>query len=104
MQAEVISLRNDLVIRRLVLEPGERTPWHTDPCHRFSVVVRGEALHIEYRDTGEKVSVPVYPGMADWDEPGDRVHRAVNAGSTPYEEITTFFLQRPGMDPQPQAL
>jgi hypothetical protein len=38
MRAEVITERDDLVIRRLVLEPGEDMPWHTDACHRFSVV------------------------------------------------------------------
>jgi hypothetical protein len=40
MRTEIISRRDDLVIRRLVLEPGEAMPWHTDPCHRFTVVVR----------------------------------------------------------------
>jgi len=32
-------------------------PWHTDSCHRFSVVVRGERLRIEFRDTGERLVV-----------------------------------------------
>jgi len=27
-----------------VLEPGEAMPWHTDACHRFSVIVRGVRL------------------------------------------------------------
>lgn len=102
MRAETITKRDDLVIRRLVLEPGEAMPWHTDSCHRFSVVVRGEQLRIEFRDTGEAVTVAVYPGMADWDEPDVRVHRGVNAGSTPYEEVVTFFLHSPGIDPQPE--
>jgi quercetin dioxygenase-like cupin family protein len=103
MGTETISVRDDLVIRRLILEPGEGTPWHTDPCQRFSVVVRGDALRIEFRDTGERVAVPVHAGNADWEEPEKRIHRAVNAGPTPYEEITTFLLQRPGMDPQPHT-
>ena len=34
---EVITQRDDLVIRRLVLAPGEGMPWHTDTCHRFTV-------------------------------------------------------------------
>ena len=102
MRMEVITKRDALEIRRLVLEPGEATPWHTDSCHRFSVVVRGEQLLIEFRDTGEQVTVAVRPGMADWDDPGARVHRGVNAGATPYEEVVTFFLDTPGIDPQPE--
>jgi quercetin dioxygenase-like cupin family protein len=101
VKTELITERDDLVIRRRVLEPGEAMPWHTDACHRFSVVVRGERLRIEFRDSAEQIAVPVHPGMAEWDEPDQRVHRAVNAGSTPYEEIVTFFLDAPGSDPQP---
>jgi len=41
MKSEVITKRDDLMIRRLVLGPGEAMPWHTDACHRFSVIVRG---------------------------------------------------------------
>jgi len=103
MPQEVITERDDLVIRRLVLAPGEATPWHTDPCRRFSVIVRGEHLRIEFRDTRETVPVAVRPGMAEWDEPDPRLHRAVNTGATPYEEVVLFFLSRPGMDPQPGA-
>lgn len=102
MRTELITQRDDLVIRRLVLEPGEAMPWHTDPCHRFSVVVRGEQLRIEFRDTGEQVTVAVHPGMAGWDEPDPRVHRAVNVGATPYEEVVTSFLGTAGIDPQPE--
>ena len=81
MQVEVITKREDLVIRRLVQEPGEATPWHTDSCHRFSVVVRGEELRIEFGETGEHVSAAVHPGMSDWDKPDARIHRGVNARS-----------------------
>jgi hypothetical protein len=102
VQSEVITIRDDLMIRRLVLEPGETMPWHTDSCHRFSVVVRGQQLTIEFRDTGEEIAVPVYPGMVGWDEPTARVHRAVNTGSTTYEEVVTFFLSFPGTVPQPE--
>ena len=101
MQAEVITRRDDLMIRRLVLGPGEAMPWHTDACHRFSVIVRGQHLTIEFRDTGERIGVAVHPGMVGWDEPDARVHRAVNTGSTTYEEVVTFFLSVPGLDPQP---
>jgi hypothetical protein len=102
VRTELITRRDDLVIRRLVLEPGEAMAWHTDPCRRFSVVVRGERLRIEFRDTGEAVAVLVHAGQADWDEPESRVHRAVNVGATPYEEIVSFFLSSPGADPQPE--
>ena len=102
MRTALITRRDDLVIRRLVLEPGEAMPWHTDSCHRFTVIVRGEQLRIEFRDTGQQVTVAVYPGMVDWDEPDARVHRAVNIGSTPYEEVVTFLLPSPGIDPQPE--
>jgi hypothetical protein len=37
---------------RLVLEPDEAMAWRTDACRRFSVIVRGERLRIEYRDSG----------------------------------------------------
>jgi hypothetical protein len=35
---------------RLCLEPREPTPWHRDPCHRLTLVLRGADLAIEYRD------------------------------------------------------
>ena len=76
-------------------------PWHTDTCHRFSVIVRGQQLTLEFRDTGERMVVAVHPGMVGWDEPDSRVHRAVNTGSITYEEVVTFFLSVPRLDPQP---
>lgn len=102
MQMEVITKRDDLLIRRHILEPGEALPWHIDLCHRFTVVVRGERLHIEFRDTGEIAVVPVHPGLAEWDVPEARVHRGVNVGAVPYEEVIMFFLDSPGLDPQPE--
>src|SRR5262245_29511729 len=103
MQSEVITRRHDLMIRRLVLEPGEAMPWHTDACHRFSVIVRGQRLTLECRETGERRERAVHPGMVDWDEPDVRVHRAVNTGATTYEEVVTFLLNIPGLDPQPAS-
>jgi hypothetical protein len=103
MKSETITRRPDLVIRRHILEPGEALPWHRDLCHRFTVVVTGEALSIEYRDTGEVESFPVHAGLADWDEPQSRVHRGVNAGTVPYEEVIVFFLPKPDIEPQPEA-
>ena len=101
--AETISRRGTTVVRRLVLEPGMATPWHVDPFHRISVVVRGEALAIEYRDGRRPDRVEVFAGEADWDAPTEQVHRAVNVGQTTYEEVTIFFLDRPDAIPQPIA-
>ena len=102
MRSEVLTQRDDLVIRRQILEPGDAMPWHTDVCHRFSVVVRGDGLTIEFRDTGERVEVPVHAGLTGWDAPESRVHRGINTGSTTYEEVVTFFRDTPGLEPQPE--
>jgi hypothetical protein len=32
------------------------------------------------------------------------VHRGINAGAVPYEEVIVFFIDRPGMEPQPEAV
>jgi len=98
---ESIGQRGTALIRRLVLEPGGATPWHVDPYLRVSVVIRGEALEIEYRDGHATEHVAIVPGEAGWDEPTDQVHRAVNVGRVPYEEVTVFFLDRPDATPQP---
>jgi hypothetical protein len=104
MKSETITQRTDLIIRRHVLAPGEALPWHTDLCHRFTVVVRGETLSIEYRDSGEIETFPVHPGLADWDAPQPKVHRGINVGTVPYEEVIIFFIDEPGMEPQPEAV
>lgn len=101
MIGETLSQRGTTLIRRLVLAPGEATPWHVDPYRRISVVVRGDALAIEYRDRADAERVAVTAGDVDWDGPTDHVHRAVNAGATTYEEVTIFFLDRPDAVPQP---
>jgi hypothetical protein len=102
MNVEPITERDDLLIRRLVLEPGEAMYWHTDTCHRFTVVVSGERLAIEYRNGGERHEFPVRPGLAGWDAPDDRVHRAVNVGGVAYEEVVTFYRCGREVDPQPR--
>jgi hypothetical protein len=56
-----------------------RSGTHGSPSHRFELT----------------------PGQVDRDKPGHRVHRAVNAGRQPYEEVTVFFLDRPDALPQP---
>lgn len=101
VRTEVITDEHDLLVRRLVLEPGEAMPWHTDRCRRFTVVVRGDGLSIEFRDGGERVTVAVHPGLTGWDDPDDRVHRAVNSGTGPYEEVVVFRRDPPGVEPQP---
>lgn len=99
---KVLCHRGTTLVRRLRLAPGEGTRWHRDPYHRVTVVLSGDALAIEYHD-GKPHRVEITAGQADWDEPSDRVHRAVNVGREPYEEIAVFFLDRPDADPQPDA-
>ena len=104
MKSETITQRADLIIRRHILEPGEALPWHTDLCRRFTVVVSGEKISIEYRDSGEIETFSVHAGMADWDEPQPKVHRGINTGTVPFEEVIIFFIDRPDMEPQPEAI
>jgi quercetin dioxygenase-like cupin family protein len=101
MTDEELVRRGTVLVRRLRLEPGEAMPWHTDPFHRVTVVLHGDALAIEARDGSELSRFAVTPGQVDWDEPTDRVHRGVNVGELPYEEITVFLLDRPDAVPQP---
>ena len=101
MTHEVLFHRGTTCVRRLRLSPGEKMPWHRDPFHRVTVVLCGDMLAIEYRDGGQSQSLKITPGQVDWDEPTDRIHRAVNLGKQPYEEITIFFLDRPDAAPQP---
>ena len=104
MISETISERTDLIIRRHILEPGEALPWHSDLCHRFSVIIRGEAIAIEYRDSKEIKTIPVHSGLAEWNSPQPKAHRAINIGKVPYEEVIIFFIAQPGMEPQPEHL
>ncbi len=101
MELEVITDNDTLLIRRLRLAPGEPMFWHSDACRRFTVVVAGSKLAIEYRDSSEQVAVDVHPGMAGWDEPDDRTHRAINRGGEAYEEVVTFYKASPDVIPQP---
>lgn len=103
MKTAIVSQRDDVLIRKHTLAPGEALPWHTDRCHRFTVTLSGDALGIEYRDSGEVETVEVHPGMTGWDEPQSKVHRGINIGTVPYEEVVIFFLDKPGVEPQPEA-
>ena len=102
MNEEVLFKRGTTLVRRQLMAPGESTPWHRDPYHRVTVVLSGDALAIEYRDGSPAQRFSVRPGQADWDEPTDRVHRGVNIGEEPYEEIAVFFLDHPDAHPQPR--
>ncbi len=101
MTEEVLHKRGTTLVRRLRLAPGEMTPWHSDPFHRVAIVLSGDALRIEYRDGGPSDELELAAGQTDWDEPTARVHRAVNVGTRPYEEITIFLLDHPDADAQP---
>jgi len=103
MTEQTLHHRQTTLVRRLRLAPGEATRWHRDPFHRVSLVLAGEALAIEFRDGSPAHRVEVTPGRVDWDEPSDRVHRAVSVGGTPYEEITVFFLDHPSDIAQPDV-
>ncbi len=76
-------------------------PWHRDPFDRVTVVLGGDVLGIEYREGGKSRRFKVTPGQVDWEEPTERIHRAVNVGEQPYEEVTVFLLDRPDAIPQP---
>jgi quercetin dioxygenase-like cupin family protein len=101
MAEERILQRGTTFVRRLRLAPGEAMPWHRDPFHRVTVVLHGDALAIEYLDGGDGQRFAVGPGQVDWDEPSARVHRGVNVGELPYEEITIFLLDHPDDVAQP---
>jgi hypothetical protein len=60
-------------------------------------------LAIEYRDGGQGARFELKGGQVDWDEPTDRIHRGVNVGTQPDEEIAIFLLDRPDPMPQPRA-
>ena len=100
---EILHHRGNYLVRRQRLAPGQATPWHRDPFHRVTVVLSGDLLHIEFRDGGETLPWQMTVGEVDWIEPSDRVHRAVNVGKEAFEEVTTFFLDHPNADPQPET-
>ncbi|HUO25253.1 MAG TPA: cupin domain-containing protein [Candidatus Aquilonibacter sp.] len=100
---EILHHRGNYLVRRQRLAPGQATPWHRDPFHRVTVVLSGDLLHIQFRDGGETLPWQMTVGEVDWIEPSDRVHRAVNVGKEAFEEVTTFFLDHPNADPQPET-
>ena len=60
----------------------------------------GDRLSIEHRDGGEPVVVQIEAGQVNWEEPSERIHRAVNVGKQIYEQVTVFLLDRPDAVPQ----
>lgn len=102
MTLEVVSICSDAVVRRMTLRVGEAMAWHVDPCRRYSVVLRGDELTIEFEDGAAPEVLSVQRGLAGWDDAEPRVHRAINSGSETYEELVTFLLPAPGADPQPE--
>jgi quercetin dioxygenase-like cupin family protein len=101
MTNEDVDHRGRTLIRRMRLALGESTPWHRDPFVRVTTVISGDVLAIEFRDGGPVERVLVTKGQATFEDPVDRVHRAVNAGSEPYEEVSVFFLDRVDAVAQP---
>jgi quercetin dioxygenase-like cupin family protein len=99
---QVLHHRGNYLVRRQCLAPGEATPWHRDPFPRVTVAMSGDLLKIEFRDGGETLIWNITVGEVDWSEPSDRVHRAVNVGKEGFEEIVTFFMDRPDTVPQPE--
>ena len=99
---QVLHHRGNYLVRRQRLAPGEATPWHRDSFHRVTVVLSGDLLKIEFRDGGETQPCKITVGEVDWSEPSERAHRAVNVGKEVFEEVVTFFLDRPDADPQPE--
>jgi hypothetical protein len=52
-------------------------------------------LAIEYRDGVQSAQFELKAGQVDWDEPTDRIHRAVNVGTQPYEDSHLSFSTVP---------
>lgn len=77
-------------------------PWQRDPYISGSQSSSAADVPlIENRDRAESQRVEVRAGQVDWEGPTARVHRAVNVGRQPYEQITVFLLDRPDAVPQP---
>jgi hypothetical protein len=91
MSEELLLEKGDVLVRKSILEPGESSTWHTDSCDRVTVILSGDRLAIEFRDSGEIQQFDIRAGQVDWDEPTAEVHRAINVGRQRYEEIVIIF-------------
>jgi quercetin dioxygenase-like cupin family protein len=101
MTDEILLGHGTTMVRRLRLAPGEAMPWHRDPFQRVAVVLGGDLLSIEYGDGGESQRIEIAPGQVEWEEPSARVHRAMNIGKQPDEQVTVFLLDPPDAAAQP---
>lgn len=99
---QILHHWSNCLVRRQRLAPGEVTPWHLDPFHRVIVVLSGDLVNVESREGGEAELWKITAGEVHWVEPNDRIHRAVNVGKETFEEVVTFFLDRPDAVPQPE--
>ena len=104
MTFEGVSICSEAIVRRMTLRVGEAMAWHVDPCRRYSVVLRGDELTIEFEGGAAPEVLSVHRGMAGWDDPEPRVHRAINSGAETYEELVTFLLPAPDVEPQPERI
>jgi hypothetical protein len=95
MTGEMLFQRSTIQVRRLRLAPGEALLWHRDPFSRIATIVFGDLLSIDFRDGGEELRGEISPGMVEWEEPSQRLHRAINIGRAAYEQVTIFFLDSP---------
>jgi len=101
MADKILFHHGTTMVRRLRLAPGEAMRWHRDPFHRVAVMLPCDLLSIEYRDESESQRVEVTLGQVEWEEPSGRVHRAVNVGKQPDEQVTVFLLDSPDAVAQP---
>jgi oxalate decarboxylase/phosphoglucose isomerase-like protein (cupin superfamily) len=101
MSVRELEVTERYVVREMCLEPGALSEWHIDPCRRYTVVLAGDRLAIEFAGVTERHEFPVHRGLAGWDEPEGRVHRAINTGTQPYVEVVTFLRAVPGNEVQP---
>jgi quercetin dioxygenase-like cupin family protein len=101
MKDEELFRHGTTAVRRLTLNPGGAVAWHRDPHHRVAVVLEGDILEIEFRDSDQRIGVEIHPGQTEWEEPSSRIHRAINVGQKTYQQITIFLRDRPDADPQP---
>src|SRR5262249_10255269 len=100
---EGVHHRGEYLVRRQRLMPGGGTPWDRDPFYRVAGGLEGGFLSIEVRHRGGGQTRKDTSGEVDWVEPSDRIHRALNVGREVFEEVVTFFLDRPDAEPQPEA-
>ena len=85
MNEELLCEKGDVLVRRPILEPGKSSAWHTDSCDLVAVILSGDRLAIEFRDSGAIQEFDVRAGLVNRDEPTSEVHRAINVGRRPYE-------------------